>query len=315
MSQERAIEGISDVALHDMVASVLPFRTPDYISAFLEKLLGEGISQPSDLLRTSKEALEKKLSTHASFNFIEMADAMSLATSVEQMANPGRADKGKGDKRGGKGYGGSVGRRQRSRSPIHHGRRGRYDSRTPPRYRRGRRDGSRPHRYDDRRRNDRYDASDWRVNQNKPELWAAVEKGDQALVTELLEQGADPEEKHLGWSPLMKAAEEGHIEILQKLLEKDVDLEVVNKKGRSALSFAAAPSMKRPTATATLRLLLEYGADTTRKDAFGRTAKDHARSEKRDEAVAIFEEFEAKDKSSAHKPAGLFRMKMEPGNS
>ena len=44
-----------------MVGGLLPRRAPDYIEAFFEKLLWEGISQPSDLLRTSKEALEEKL--------------------------------------------------------------------------------------------------------------------------------------------------------------------------------------------------------------------------------------------------------------
>mmetsp|Transcript_102458 Transcript_102458/g.168393 ORF Transcript_102458/g.168393 Transcript_102458/m.168393 type:complete len:310 (-) Transcript_102458:118-1047(-) len=303
-------EGIH-TSLQGLVESVLPFRTPDYISGFLEKLLGEGISQPSDLLRTSKEALEKKLSTHASFNFIEMADVMSLTDSARRINDP---DSGERDRRNGKGEGRGQPprRRQRSRS-LPSRPHGRYLSRSPPPYRRGgrrggRRDGSRPYRRE--RSYEHYDRPD-RGGRSKPELWAAVEKGDQALVAELLEQGADPEERHLTWSPLMKAAEEGHAGIMQLLLDKNVDLEAVNRKGRSALSFAAAPSMKRPTATSTLRLLLQAGADTSRFDSNGQTAKARATMEDRQEAVIIFEEFEAKVAASPTP----FRMKVEPSGS
>ena len=91
----------------------------------------------------------------------------------------------------------------------------------------------------------------------------------------------------------MKAAEENHAGILQLLLDKNVDLEVVNRKGRSALS-AAAPSMRRPTATSTLRLLLEVGADISKCDKNGLTAKARAIDEGRMEAPFIFREFGAK---------------------
>ena len=91
----------------------------------------------------------------------------------------------------------------------------------------------------------------------------------------------------------MKAAEEGHEQILSLLIDKGADLSIANRKGRDALSFAAAPSMKRPTPTATLRLLIERGADLSHVDGDGMTAKERAMKEKRDDAVAIFEEFEA----------------------
>jgi len=119
-----------------------------------------------------------------------------------------------------------------------------------------------------------------------------VERSDAAAVRRLLQEGRAPEERWLGWTPLMKASEEGCVEIMTLLLERRVDMEAVNKRGRGALSFAAAPSMKRPTAAAALRLLLERGADTSRKDSDGLTAKDRAARERRDDAVQIFEEFE-----------------------
>ena len=63
------------------------------------------------------------------------------------------------------------------------------------------------------------------------------------------------------------------------------------KKGRTALSFAVAPSMKRKTACDTLKLLLEHKADPRQKDKKGLTAKAHAVQEKRQDAVMILKEF------------------------
>lgn len=131
----------------------------------------------------------------------------------------------------------------------------------------------------------------------KPELWAACAKNNGDVVQYLLTQGKDPEEKFEGWSPLMKAAEEGALDALRLLLEKKVDIESSNRKGRTALSFAAAPSMNnedrrdRPTPTQVIRVLLENGADPKHKCERGMTPKDYAVKAKRDEAIAIFEEF------------------------
>ena len=157
----------------------------------------------------------------------------------------------------------------------------------------GRRNNSRPHRGN---RDSRPQRNNER--QVKPDLWAAVERSDEAGVQQLLALGKDPDEKFEGWSPLMKSAEEGKVEIMRMLLANNVDLEAINKNGRTALSFAAAPSNNgsevRPTPVATLRLLLESGAKTQHKDATGVTAKGRAVREKRYDAVAIFEEFSLK---------------------
>lgn len=56
------------VSLRALAETVVPFRTSEYIEALVEKLHSEGITHPSDLLLTSEQALEKKLSTHAGFN-------------------------------------------------------------------------------------------------------------------------------------------------------------------------------------------------------------------------------------------------------
>jgi ankyrin repeat protein len=93
----------------------------------------------------------------------------------------------------------------------------------------------------------------------------------------------------------MKAAEENATEVLRMLIEKKCDIEASNKKGRTAMSFAAAPSndgsTPRPTPVGTLRLLLESGANPKNKDVRGQTAKDSASRGKRDDSLALFEEF------------------------
>lgn len=271
------------VTITGLAETVLPFRTSEYIAGLCDKLSEEGITSPADLTLTSREALEMKLSTHAAFNFIEMADTLNLRQYVTREgincaggsgSRPSSAEpKGRA--------GESGGRRPRSRSPQGYRRR-------EPRER----EHSRPLRGRERQGPRGVPSRD---KPEKPKLWSAIELGDEATAKRLLNEGADPEEKYLSWSPLLKAAEEGHTEIIKCLLEKKADLEVSNKKGRTALSFAAAPSMKRPTPTAALRLLLERGADPGHKDDMGVTPKARAAKEKRDDAVAIFIEFEKDD--------------------
>ena len=126
----------------------------------------------------------------------------------------------------------------------------------------------------------------------KPTLWAAVEQGEEEAVRTLLQDGKNPEERFQGWTPLMKAAEEDQETILRLLLDRKCDTEAVNSKGRTALSFAAAPSWYRPTAASALQLLLDRGADVWQKDNTGMTAKDRARKEMQMEAVTMIEEAE-----------------------
>ena len=123
-------------------------------------------------------------------------------------------------------------------------------------------------------------------------LWEAVEGGDELWVQRLLEAGKSTEVRFRGWTPLMKAAEEDKVAIMKLLMERKADVEAVNNRGRNALSFAAAPSKNRPTATAALKLLLECGASVSQRDRSGKTAKDHAREEHREEAVEMIAEAE-----------------------
>jgi hypothetical protein len=276
-SGSMAATDLSQVSMDSLVETVLPFRSSQYISDLCEKLLGEGIASAADLLICSKEALENKLATHAAFNFIEMADAITLRKSIDRTgknASP-KPERRRSPQRG------------RSRSPPFRGRQPRNSSGGQV----GMRDGSRPHR--GRGRDDVKPPQ--RIKKDPPELWAAVEKGDEVGVQDLLAAGKDPEEKFEGWSPLMKAAEEGHVDILEMLLAKKVNIEACNRKSRTALSFAAAPSMKGKTPRATpveaLRLLLQNGADARRKDDRGLDPKDYATREKREDALGVLAEF------------------------
>ena len=129
-----------------------------------------------------------------------------------------------------------------------------------------------------------------------PLLWKAASENDIELCINLLEDPSiDADETHKLWTPLMKAAEEGHVEVVQMLLDRGADIKAMNKKGRDALSFAAAPSIKRLTNDKhlhVLRLLVERGADPHHKDEARQTAKERARVQGNDAIVAYLEELE-----------------------
>ena len=93
----------------------------------------------------------------------------------------------------------------------------------------------------------------------------------------------------------MKAAEEGHSEIVQLLLDYGANIKSINSKGRDALSFAAAPSMQRKNTEGhynVVRLLVNRGTDLLHKDHYDRTAIDHARRENRNNMVKCLQELE-----------------------
>ena len=256
-------EDFRDIDMTLLLETVLPMRTEAYRYDLRLKLLeNEGIENPKELIRVRKELLDTKLSTRG-FNRIEMADMHSLRSAVD----PESAKRRRG--------------RSRSRSLRRlGGRDSRRNYNLPPNASKN---------------------SSWSGNHNtkekdKPELWKAVAQGDAAKVQELLNQGKDPTETFEGWSPLMKASEEDNEEVIRMLLNKKVDIEVTNNKGRTALSFAAAPSnngsTKRPTAVAAMRLLLQNGADAHKADEKGETATSRATNNKRDDALAVFDEFD-----------------------
>lgn len=107
-------------------------------------------------------------------------------------------------------------------------------------------------------------------------LVAAAAAGNEAMVHDLLEAGADPDlsTRQGPWSraPLLAAVVRGHGAIAGRLLDAGAEAEVATAGGRSALMFAVA--MKD---LALVRRLLESGADPCRKDELGLGASAVAR--------------------------------------
>ena len=78
---------------------------------------------------------------------------------------------------------------------------------------------------------------------------------------------------------------------MRLLLQHKAGIDVINNEGRTALSFAVAPSRRRKTACDTMKLLLFHKADPNEKDETGLTVKARAVREKRQDALAILKEF------------------------
>ena len=284
-------EDFKDAGMNSLIETVLPWRTERYIEEFCDKMKVEGIEAPQDLIRVRKELLDTKLSTHGNFNVIEMADVHSLRSAVDSKQNRRGRSRSRSPRRRG-------GRNSQHNNNRPHNASKNNERETPRETRRNAKRNAKRNSWTRENTKKKAKPELWNPNTKKkakPELWKAVAQGDAAKVQELLNQGKDPTEPFEGWSPLMKASEEGNEEVIRMLLNKKVDIEVTNRKGRTALSFAAAPSndgsTRRLTAVAAMRLLLQSGANAHKADEKGATAKSRANDEKRDDALAVFDEF------------------------
>jgi len=106
------------------------------------------------------------------------------------------------------------------------------------------------------------------------ELRCAVEMNDMFRAERVLMRQANVNEVFRGWTPLMVAAEQHFDDVMELLIRFRAEIDAVNRKGRTALSFALAPSyngvVRRPRVEA-VKLLLKHGADLHRKDVSGCT--------------------------------------------
>ncbi|KAA0153563.1 hypothetical protein FNF29_02952 [Cafeteria roenbergensis] len=99
-------------------------------------------------------------------------------------------------------------------------------------------------------------------------LVLAAERGHKDTVELLLDRGADIEVKdRYGSTALVLAAERGHKDTVELLLDRGADIEVKDRYGSTALMFAAECGHKD-----TVELLLDRGADPEAKTTAGKSA-------------------------------------------
>lgn len=76
---------------------------------------------------------------------------------------------------------------------------------------------------------------------------------------------------------LIRAADRGHVEIIEELLKTDIAIDHVNRLGWTALLEAIILGDGGPRHTEVVRLLVEAGADVDLADSNGVTPLEHAR--------------------------------------
>lgn len=305
-SEYRGEQNTVYIPLKVVLDLVLAERSPKYVDTMFAKLGQEGVTESRLLHQLSSDSIQTRLTSLPNFSLEEVSDIISVREAIERSCQRGSRERG-GWQKGSRKKGGIRGQKvSRKKGGWQKGcrkkgsrKKGNCRQRSPKD--RGKRNGKGR---DGKGGGGKGDRQPRAASGPAPELWKAVEEGDSdACQRILLSQGCDPDETHKLWTPLMKAAEEGHVDIALMLLERGADVNAKNKKGRDALSLAAAPSMNRDTTdghVAMLRLLVEWGADPRRKDERGRSAKDMARQEGRGVIVEVMEELEC----GMHKPLG-----------
>lgn len=126
-------------------------------------------------------------------------------------------------------------------------------------------------------------------------LIATSEVGDDPRLLELtLAGGADVDalDSYDG-TGLIRAAERGHVSIVRRLLDTDVDVDHVNRLGWTALLEAVILGDGGPRHTEVVRLLVDAGADVDRADGNGVTPLAHARGGGHDAIVELLEQADA----------------------
>lgn len=103
------------------------------------------------------------------------------------------------------------------------------------------------------------------------EFLEAASKGDTIKVKNLIEQGADVNNKDKdGMTALMRAARGGHLETTKLLIEKGADVNAIEKSGYPVL--IVTESMPFSPQLEIIKLLIESGADVNSKSKEGWTA-------------------------------------------
>ena len=102
--------------------------------------------------------------------------------------------------------------------------------------------------------------------------------------------GADVDTKDsYNGTGLIRAADRGHLRILERLLDTEVEIDHVNRLGWTALLEAILLGGGGREHTEVVRLLVEAGAEVNLADGHGVTPLGHARRQGYDEIAAILQ--------------------------
>ena len=121
---------------------------------------------------------------------------------------------------------------------------------------------------------------EWRTPQDESPLMMAALKGHLELVRKLIARDADVNKP--GWAPLHYAATNGHVKVMELLLEHHAFIDAQSPNGTTPLMMAA--HYGSPEA---VKLLLEAGADTQMRNELGLSAIDFANRGNRKDAAEL----------------------------
>ena len=121
---------------------------------------------------------------------------------------------------------------------------------------------------------------EWRSPKDESPLMIASLKGQTDIVRKLVARDADVNKT--GWAPLHYAATNGHLEIMQILLDEHAYIDAESPNKSTPLMMAA-----KYGSPAAVKLLLEAGADPRLRNELGLTALDFAQQANRRDAVEL----------------------------
>jgi ankyrin repeat protein len=121
---------------------------------------------------------------------------------------------------------------------------------------------------------------EWRTPADESPLMMAALRGHTELAGKLIARGADVNKP--GWAPLHYAATNGHLKIMEMLLEAHAFIDAQSPNGTTPLMMAAHYGTP-----AAVKLLLEAGADTQMKNELGLTAIDFAQRANRPDSAEL----------------------------